>query len=414
MIEQIKMNLQNPRELEKLYRNNKLQFKKTFDQLFPEIQDNQSAQFWNERLNFDHTGITWGTPKELYWVLALSFIAGLIARIPLLFDLDENYFYPRNLAFIVFPAMMIYFARKESLNIKKSIFIGLLLVISVIYINILPINSASDTLVLACIHLPIFTWGILGFTFTGNEFGILSRRIDFLRFNGDLLIMTTVLLIAGGVLSAVTVGLFELINLNIEEFYFANVAIWGAAAAPVVGTYLVRTNPQLVKNVSPVIARVFTPLVLVMIITYLIAIIYTGKDPYNDREFLLIFNLLLIGVMAIILFSISETSINTGNKLNNWLLLVLSLTTIVLNGIALSAILFRISEWGITPNRIAVLASNMLIIINLTLVAFGLFKSIKNPQALLSVENIIARFLPIYWIWIVIVVFVFPVLFGFA
>lgn len=414
MIEQIKMNLQNPRELEKLYRNNKLQFKKTFDQLFPEIQDNQSAQFWNERLNFDHTGITWGTRKELYWILALSFIAGLIARIPLLFDLDEDYFYPRNLAFIVFPAMMIYFAWKESLNIKKTIFIGLLLVLSVIYINILPVNDASDTLVLACIHLPILIWGILGFTFTGNEFGILSRRIDFLRFNGDLLVMTTVLLIAGGVLSAVTVGLFELINLNIEEFYFTNVAIWGAAAAPVVGTYLVRTNPQLVKNVSPVIARVFTPLVLVMIITYLIAIIYTGKDPYNDREFLLIFNLLLIGVMAIILFSISETSITTGNKLNNWLLLVLSLTTIILNGIALSAILFRISEWGITPNRIAVLASNMLIIINLILVAFGLFKSMKNPQELLSVENIIARFLPIYWIWIVIVVFVFPVLFGFA
>ncbi|MEX2568811.1 MAG: hypothetical protein WD431_22910, partial [Cyclobacteriaceae bacterium] len=38
-----------------------------------------------------------------------------------------------------------------------------------------------------------------------------------------------------------------------------------------------------------------------------------------------------------------------------WVLLLLSAVTIIVNGITLSAILFRISEWGITPNRAAVL-----------------------------------------------------------
>ena len=225
--------------------------------------------------------------------------------------------------------------------------------------------------------------------------------------------MTTVILIAGAILSAVTVGLFEMINIKIEEFYFSHVAIWGLAAAPIFGTYLVQQNPQLVKNVSPIIAKVFTPLVLVMLVVYLIAIIYTGKDPYNDREFLFIFNLLLIGVMAIILFSISESAQNEAGKIELLLLLGLSIVTIVVNGIALSAILFRIFEFGITPNRLAVLGSNVLILVNLLMVAYRLFKTLRDASEIENVEKSIAMFLPIYSVWTIIVTFLFPLIFAF-
>lgn len=306
-----------------------------------------------------------------------------------------------------------YFAWKQSLQIRQLLIVSALFVASIAYINLLPNDSKSDTLILACIHLPLFLWTVLGYTFTGDKFKNNPKRIDFLRYNGDLIVMTTVILIAGGILSAVTIGLFDLIKIRIEEFYFQNIAVWGLAAAPIVGTYLVRSNPQLVKNVSPVVAKVFTPLVLVMLVVYLIAIVYTGKDPYNDREFLLIFNLLLIGVMAIILFSTAETSKATGNKASILLLFVLSIVTIVINGIALSAIVFRISEWGITPNRLAVLGSNILILINLTIVSYRLFKSIKSSDELATVENSIATFLPIYSAWTVVVIFIFPILFSF-
>src|SRR4029079_6125545 len=123
------------------------------------------------------------------------------------------------------------------------------------------------------------------------------------------------------------------------------VGIFGLAAAPIIGTYLTQTNPQLVGKVSPVIAKIFSPLVLMMLVIYLIAMIYSGKDPYNDREFLLIFNGLLIGVMAIIFFSVAETSTTTKSRTEIWVLLLLSVVTIIVNGIALSAILFRIAEW---------------------------------------------------------------------
>lgn len=66
----------------------------------------------------------------------------------------------------------------------------------------------------------------------------------------ELIVMTTILLIAGGILSGVTIALFGLINIQIEEFYFTNIAVWGLAALPVLGTFFVQTNPHLVKNVS--------------------------------------------------------------------------------------------------------------------------------------------------------------------
>jgi hypothetical protein len=225
--------------------------------------------------------------------------------------------------------------------------------------------------------------------------------------------MTTLILIAGGLFTAITLGLFELIDLRIEDFYFQHIAIWGLAAAPIVGTYLVQTNPHLVNKVSPVIAKIFTPIVLVTLTIYLIAVIYTDKSPYNDREFLLMFNILLIAVMAIILFSIAEISNESANKLNSFMLFGLSLVTIVLNGIALSAILFRITEWGMTPNRLAVLGANILILINLLFVSFSLYKMLRNGDGSEKVERNITSFLPVYVIWIMIVTFLFPVIFGF-
>jgi hypothetical protein len=150
-----------------------------------------------------------------------------------------------------------------------------------------------------------------------------------------------------------------------------------------------------------------------MLVIYLIAIIYSGKDPYNDREFLMIFNALLIGVMAIIFFSVAESSKKETNQLENWILFLLSSVTIIVGGIALSAILYRIFTLGITPNRAAVLGSNLLIFINLLLVTAQLFKVVTKKSDISGVGKVISFYLPVYCIWTIIVTFIFPLIFWF-
>ena len=240
-----------------------------------------------------------------------------------------------------------------------------------------------------------------------------EKWLSYLKYNGDLVVITTLIVIAGGIMTGITIGLFKLIGFEIEKFYFENVVVFALPAAPIFGTYLTQTNPQLVGKVSPVIAKIFSPLVVVMLVIYLIAMVYSGKDPYNDREFLLIFNALLIGVMAIIFFSIAEASKTTKSQAETWILFLLSVVTVIVNGIALSAILFRISEWGITPNRTAVLGGNVLILINLLLVTRQLFRVLSKKANITGVGKVIALYLPIYVLWTIVVTFIFPLLFGF-
>lgn len=413
MKDQIRIHLNDPRQLEKLYRANKTPFRQEFSTLYPELKGNLLADFWNERLTYESEEINWGTGRELMFVLVAALVAGLTAKLPALLGLNEEFFYTRNVGFIIFPALVAYFAWKNKLTISLIALVTGLAFVSLIFINSLPNVTPSDTLNLSCIHLPLFLWSLLGVVFVGGLNNNDAKRLGYLKFNGDLVVITTLILIAGGIMTGVTIGLFELIGLNIKTFYFNYVVIFGLPAAPILGTYLTQTNPQLVGKVSPVIAKLFSPLVLVMLVIYIVAIIYSGKDPYNDREFLLLFNVLLAGVMAIIFFSVAETSGQTKSQPEVWVLFLLSVVTILVNGIALSAILFRISEYGITPNRTAVLGSNVLILINLLWVAAQLYKVLFSTNTLLGVGKAIARYLPVYCLWALIVTFLFPLLFVF-
>ncbi|WP_221393796.1 hypothetical protein [Dyadobacter sp. NIV53] len=413
MEDQILSNLDNPGQLERLYRADKPTFKRAFKSLYPKLEDNTLVGFWNERLNFVSEEIIWGTGKDLAFVIITSLLAGLVAKLPLLFSIDEEFFYPRNIGFIVFPVLSTYFAWKNKLSTGNIACIAGTTLLGLIYINFLPDVKKSDTLVLSCIHLLLFLWAILGFAFAGGKRNDAEKRLGYLRYNGDLIVMTTLILIAGAIMTGVTIDLFKLIGFEIEKIYFDYFGIFGLAAAPIIGTYLTQTNPQLVGRVSPVIARIFSPLVLVMLVIYLTAMVYSGKDPYNDREFLLIFNALLIGVMAIIFFSVAETAKSTKSQAEIWVLFLLSFITAIINGIALSAILFRISEWGITPNRAAVLGSNILILINLLLVTLQLYKVLSKKTDITSVGKSIAFYLPVYVVWTIIVTFIFPLLFSF-
>lgn len=413
MRDAILSHLDNPRQLEKLYRSNKAPFKREFTALYPQLKGNVLADFWNERLNYESEEVNWGTRGELIFVIIASLLAGVIAKLPAILQLDEEVFYTRNIGFILFPALSAYFAWKNKLPINKIAVIVATTLLGVIFINFLPGGQQSDTLILSCIHLILFLWAVLGFAFTGEQDNKVEKRLGYLSFNGDLIVMTTLIVIAGAILTGVTIGLFSLIGIKIEKFYFDYIVVFGLPTAPILGTYLTQTNPQLVGRVSPVIARIFSPLVLVMLVIYLIAIIYSGKDPYNDREFLLIFNALLIGVMAIIFFSVAATGKSAKNMAETWSLFLLSVVTLIVNGIALSAIVFRIAEGGITPNRAAVLGGDVLLFINLLLVTTQLFKVIRKKGDVTGVGKAIVSFLPVYCLWAMIVTFLFPFLFGF-
>ena len=411
MQDQILSYLQQPGELEKLYRSNKSEFRRAFLTLYPEIQGKDLAEFWHERLSEEPEAISWGSRKEVHWIVLGILAAGILAKIPRIFSVDEEFFYPRNISFIVLPLITAFFAWKNKLPLNTISVLAGITGISLIYINSLP-GKDTDTLILACIHLPLILWGLLGAAYSGPDLLNWKNRLSFLRFNGEAAVMSVLIGIGGGLLSAITINLFLLIDVQIEDFLANYVVPFGLPAVPILGVYLTYTNPQLVNKVSPVIAKIFSPLVLVMLVVYLAAIAVTGKDPYNDREFLMLFNVVLIGVIALIFFSVAESSTKKEDHSSVWILLLLSVVTVVVNGVALSAIVFRISEWGITPNRMAVLGGNILILIHLLMITWKLYQTATKKAELEEVGKTIVVYLPIYMLWTAVVVFLFPLMFG--
>src|SRR5690606_41479171 len=143
----------------------------------------------------------------------------------------------------------------------------------------------------------------MGYSYVSDHPGSSLQRMRFLQFNGNLVIMTGLLIIAGVIFSGLTVCMFSLINIQIDDLYGYYIAIPGLSVMPLLANWLVNNSPQLVDRIAPVIARIFTPLVLITLAIYLVTVMVTGKNPYQDREFLLLFNVMLIAVMAIIVFS---------------------------------------------------------------------------------------------------------------
>ncbi|MBN2419580.1 MAG: DUF4153 domain-containing protein, partial [Deltaproteobacteria bacterium] len=375
------------------------------------------AKYWKIRLDSDKIPdkIRKINLSDIYVMIIACLTAGFLIKIPDLFNfsLTDTLFYEKNAGIIVFLGLTIFIIGIN--KIKESGILALILIsfmIPAIYINLLPGLRESSSINLAYIHLPLLMWCIYGLVFIDFNLKDKTRRIEFLRYNGDLAILTAIILIAGGILTGITIGLFEAIEIQVENFYMENIVIVGLVSVPVVATFIIKNYPEMTNKIAPIIASFFSPLVLLSAIVYLIALIISGKDPYNDRDFLLIFNIMLLGVMAVIVFSISGTSVSSRQKFSEMVLFILALVSVVIDLIALSAIFYRLGTFGITPNRLAVLGSNILILGNLILIAKDLFKVNFKESNIKDVELTISKYLPLYIIWVFLVIFGFPLIFG--
>jgi hypothetical protein len=416
MKNKIKEYIGDPEKLEQLYNADKNAFKSGFEEIYPEIEKSELARYWKIRLDYNSMTekILKSGPVEIIILISVCLITGFLIKIPDIFNVRlTEIFYEKNAGIIVFFGLTLYVAwTKRIPEIKKLVPVFVIFMIMTVYVNLLPSVTDSASINLVYIHLPLMMWFIYGLVFIDFNLNDKLRRIEYIRYNGDLAIFIAIMVIAGGILTGITIGLFNAIGLHIETFYMENVVIVGAVSIPIVATYITRNYAVLTNKIAPLIANIFSPMVLLTAVIFLAALAVSGKDPYSDREFLLIFNVMLIGVMAVIVFSISETSATKKQKFNELILFVLSIVTVIIDLIALSAIFYRLGTFGITPNRLAVLGSNILILANLAWLIPELYKVNFRKALIEEVELTIARYLPVYLIWILFVIIGFPLIFS--
>jgi hypothetical protein len=416
MKEKIKEQINNPEKLEKLYHDDRIAFESGFEEIYSEIEKSELSKFWKIRLDYDKLPdkIKKSSLPDIFILISSCLITGFLIKIPDIFNVRmTEIFYWKNSGIIVFFGLTLYIAwTNKFLELKRLIPVLVAFLILTLYVNLLPSVTDSNSINLVYIHLPLLMWCIFGLVYIEFNLTDKIRRIEYIRYNGDLAILMAIIVIAGGILTGITVGLFDAIGINIKAFYMKNVVIIGAVSVPIVATFITKNYTVLTNKIAPIIANIFSPLVLLTAMIFLVALAISGKDPYRDREFLMIFNIMLLGVMAVIVFSISETSVTGKQKFNEMILFFLSIITVIIDLIALSAIFYRLGTLGITPNRLAVLGSNILILGNLSLLIIDLYKVNFKKALIREVDLTIAKYLPVYLIWILLVVFGFPLIFG--
>jgi len=410
--------LHDPEELESLYRQDPEAFREAVEEAIHASPDSIVLHVWRARLGYNQTVLDPKHGTKLWYALGICLAVGALVRLPAI-AFEEWWYYPRFGPLWIILGLAGYFlVRRPD---RALLMTGVILAATATgYVSLLPATRLgedwyyTDSVVMALIHLPIALWSYLGLVFLGNSWRDARARVQFLRYNGELVILTSVVGLGGMVLSGLTAALFLLIDLEIAEWYFPNVGVFCAVAVPVGATYLFDAVFDRRTAIAPVLAHVFAPLFLLMVTTYLIVTLVQGANPFIDRSSLITFNGLLLLVLGISMFSLVERKTGADLGLIDYINLALISLTLVINVVALSAILFRITSFGFTPNRVAVLGVNVIALVHLAWILATYIGLVRRKVGIEAMDRVVGNYLPIYSAWAAIVAFFLPVVFGFG
>ena len=358
--------------------------------------------------------------RELLVVLALAVAAAVSLKIwdlsglfPMHMDAELPLFYFANAPFFVLPWLCAYFYWKRQLpRITLARLVPPFLV-GIILANFYPYVTLGSTQILSILHMPIALWLVVGFAYAGERWSSVGGRMDFVRFSGELFVYYVLIALGGWVLMGVTFLLFSSIGLDPGNVVFTWILPSGVTGAVIVAAWLVEAKQGVIENIVPVLTRIFTPLFTILLAAFLLVMLVTGQGIAMDREVLIAYDILLALVLGLLLYSISARDTQAPPGLFDILQLILVICALVSDLFALAGIAGRITEFGFSPNRVAALGENLILLANLgwSAVLYYRFLRGRGPFSYLVAWQM--AYLPVYAAWAALVVVVFPPLFSF-
>lgn len=351
--------------------------------------------------------------------MSLAIAAGVAVKIPELFgfhiteDSADISLYARNFSFFILPFLAGYFAWKHSISKPNLLWLTGAFLVTAIIMNLYPFKSEGDTVALAALHLPIALWFITGIAYTAGRWKEHEQRMGFMRFTGEWFIQYVLIACGGGVLMLFTMFIFETIGIEAEPFMEAWMLPCGAVGAIIISALLVETRHGIIRNMASILARLFTPLFVILFLVFLITLIWTDSSMKAERELLIGLDLLLVLVLGLHLYSISTRDPQAPYNLFDGLQFILIVCALIVDILALCAIAVRITEFGFSPNKVAALGENIILLVNLAWSAVLYVRFMIKRSVFTPIERWQTTYIPIYTFWALVVVVVFPVVFGF-
>jgi hypothetical protein len=349
---------------------------------------------------------------EVAVVLALAIGAALVSRAVAEALAPERAALCASL--LVGPFLGAYFAWKRVLSRDVlTVLVAVLLVTGTI-VNSYPFDEDDATLVLAVLHLPVVVWFLVGVAYAGGDWRSHQQRMHFIRFTGEWVVYYTLLALGGGVLVGLTMAAFETIDVDASPVLVEWVLPMGAAGAVLVAAWLVEAKQAVIENIAPVLTRVFTPLTILMLAAVLVAFATRPDVLATDRDLLILMAAILLLVLGLLLYAVSAREPLEPPRLTDALQLVLVALAIAVDAVVLVAMVARIAEFGPSPNKVAALGLNLVILANLARSGWLALDFLRGRRSFADLERWQTAYLPAYPAWAAVVVLVLPPVFAFG
>jgi hypothetical protein len=349
--------------------------------------------------------------------LGLAVVAALGVKAPALFGIDlgeDSGFYARNGSLFVLPLLTGYFAWKRRLDVRTLMWLAAAFLAAAVLANAYPLEPGGSTEALTALHLPVALWLIVGIAYAGARWRKAEGRMDFIRFSGEFFVYYVLIALGGGVLTAFVASMFETIGIDAESFIESWLLPCGAVGAVLVAAWLVEAKQSVIENMAPVLTLLFTPLFAAVLLAFLGALLWTGRGVDTERDLLITFNLLLLVVLGLLLYSLSARDPGAPPGAFDVMQVVLVVSALAADAVALWTMGARITELGFTPNRVAALGVNVILLVNLAWSALLYLRFLRGRGSSTSLERWQTHYLPVYAAWAAIVVIAFPPVFGYV
>lgn len=387
------------------------------DELTRDFSREYSAGLWEPSRGPEGGERATGAGDGFIAMLVCALGAAAAIKLPELFgygfdDVSEG-FYLTNISFFVLPLLAAFFAWTRRPSKRQLLVVAGVFVAGLVAANAYPFTEGGQTQLLTVVHLPILLWLSVGALFAGAVWRSVAGRMEFARFTGEWFITYVLIALGGGVLSAITIGVFEAIGMPAERVVSEWLIPCGAMAAVIVASWLVTARRSLVGGIAPMLARVFTPLFAAMLVVLVAAVMWTRGFVSVEREVLILFDVLLAVVLALLLYAISARDHRAAPGAFDRIQLVLLLSALAVDLFALTSMAVRLSQFGFSANKTAALGLNLILLVNLVRSAYLQAGFLRGKRRFEEIERWQMAYLPVYAIWAAVVAFTFPLVFGF-
>lgn len=391
----------------------------SLDELSREFAREHSERLWKQLVLTGQTDSPvpeTQSRRDLRVMVICAAGAAVSVKVPELFGMSferDGAFYGPNFSLFALPWLAAFLAwRRQARRPLIGILVALF-ALGAVAANVYPLADTSQSVVITSIHLPIALWLVVGLAYVADDWRSSRRRMDFIRFTGEWFVYFVLIALGGGVLIAFMTGTFKAIGIDPEKFITQWLLPCGVVAAIVVAGWLVEAKQSVVENIAPVLTRLFTPLFTAVLLAFLVAVGWTSAGIDVEREALILFDLLLVVVLGLLLYSLSARDPLAPPGLFDKLQLALVVSALAIDVLVLLEITGRITEYGTTPNKAAALGENVILLANLVWSAWLLLRLVRRHTPFAALERWQTGYLPVYAAWAWIVVLVFPPLFSY-